>query len=258
MEQQLLKNKVIVISGGTKGVGKAVTEECARHGASLVISGRDEKSGKKTVKLMNSYGQKGLFVQTELQNTEDCQKLFAEAMNRFGKVDGFLNYAGLTYTSPLDCCDEKTFNDIINVNFRAAFFCCQNAIRCMRQNNGYGGSIILVGSVHAWSGQKDRAAYACSKGALFTLNEHIAHNYATEHIRCNYLTLGWTPTEGEVALRESQGITEFELRKSASKVIPMGRMLEGSDYVMGVVYLFSDYATMMTGANLRITGGEYI
>ena len=92
----------------------------------------------------------------------------------------------------------------------------------MRMNGG--GSIILTGSAHAWGGQKDRAAYACSKGVLLTLMEHISHNYAQENIRCNYLTLGWTPTEGEVMLRGSQGESEAELRKRAAGILPMGRM----------------------------------
>ena len=121
-----------------------------------------------------------------------------------------------------------------------------------------GGSIVLTGSAHAWSGQKDRAAYACSKGVLLTLMEHIAHNYANEHIRCNYLTLGWTPTEGEVALRKENGENEFELRKRAASVLPMGRMCERSDYIDGVIYMLSDSSSMMTGSVFRITAGEYI
>lgn len=107
-------------------------------------------------------------------------------------------------------------------------------------------------------GQKDRAAYACSKGVLRILSEHIAHQYATEQIRCNYLTLGWTPTEGEVALRNSQGETEVELRKRAAEILPMGRMCERNDYVEAVVYMLSDASAMMTGSTFRITAGEYI
>ena len=126
----------------------------------------------------------------------------------------------------------------------------------MRINGG--GSIVLTGSAHAWGGQKDRAAYACSKGVLLTLMEHISHNYACEHIRCNYLTLGWTPTEGEVSLRRSQGMTEAELRRQASGILPMGRMLERTDYLDALVYMMSDSSQMMTGSTFRITAGEYI
>ena len=144
----------------------------------------------------------------------------------------------------------------MDVNYKAAFFCCQKAVQYMRKGNG--GSIVLTGSAHAWGGQKDRTAYACSKGVLLTLSEHIAHNYASEQIRCNYLTLGWTPTEGEVALRRSQGESEAQLRRRASKILPMGRMCERADYTEALIYMMSDESCMMTGSTFRITAGEYI
>ncbi len=253
---KVLKDKVIVISGGTKGVGRTIAEECALRGARVVIGGRDEEAAKKSIRLMRTYGSDGMFVYTELRKVEDCEKLFRETYNRFGKVDGFFNYAGITPVSPLDTCDEETFDDVMAINFKAAFFCCQNAVKYMRQNGG--GSIVLTGSSHAWGGQKDRAAYACSKGVLRTLMEHIAHNYANENIRCNYLTLGWTPTEGEVMLRKSLGESEKELRERAAGILPMGRMCERSDYVEGIVYMLSDASSMMTGSTFRITAGEYI
>ena len=253
--EQTLKDKVIVISGGTKGVGKTIAEECALRGAKIVIGGRDEISAKKSIKLMRTYGSDGIFVYTDLNKVVDCYNLFDKAYARFGKIDGFFNYAGITPISPLDTCTPETFDYIMNVNFRAAFFCCQQAIKFMRMNGG--GSIILTGSTHAWGGQKDRAAYACSKGVLRTLTEHISHNYACEHIRCNYLVLGWTPTEGEVALRISQGETESQLRKRAAEILPMGRMCERNDYVEAIVYMFSDASSMMTGSTLKINAGEY-
>lgn len=253
---KVLKDKVIVISGGTKGVGKTIAEECALRGAKVVIGGRDEEAAKKSIRQMRAYGSDGLFVHTELTKIEDCKRLFDEANHSFGKVDGFFNYAGITPVSPLDTCDEETFDAVMDINFKASFFCCQNAIKYMRQNGG--GSIVLTGSAHAWGGQKDRAAYACSKGVLRTLMEHIAHNYASEQIRCNYLTLGWTPTEGEVTLRNIQGETEKELRERAAAILPMGRMCERSDYIEGIVYMLSDASSMMTGSTFRITAGEYI
>lgn len=251
-----LKNKVIVVSGGTKGVGKAASEEFARQGAKVVIGGRDEESAKKSLAIMKTYGTEGLFVHTDLLKVEDCKNLFYEAYKKFGKIDGFFNYAGVTPVSPLDTCDEETFDHVMSVNFKACFFCCQEAIRYMRLNGG--GSIVLTGSAHAWGGQKDRAAYACSKGVLLTLMEHISHNYASEQIRCNYLTLGWTPTEGEVSLRESQGENEAHLRQRAANILPMGRMLERTDYLEALVYMMSDASAMMTGSTFRITAGEYI
>jgi len=258
MAEKKLQDKVIVISGGTKGVGRAAAEEFARQGANVVIGGRDEESAKKSIRLMKTYGTNGIFVHTDVENVEDCINLFKTAHETFGKINGFFNYAGVTYFSPLDKCDEWTFNKIMNINFRAAFFCAQQAIKYFRMNGEDGGSIVFTGSPHAWSGEIDRAAYACSKGVLLTLSEHIAHHYSKEHIRSNYLTLGWTPTEGEVELRKNAGMSEAELRKYAATFIPAGRMSEKSDYLDALVYLMSDGSRMTTGSNFRITGGLYM
>ncbi|MBQ7155166.1 MAG: SDR family oxidoreductase [Synergistaceae bacterium] len=251
-----LQDKVIVISGGTKGVGRAFAEVAGSEGAKIVIGGRDEKAGKEALRNIRTAGSTGIFVPCDLLEIENCRKLFETAYSTFGKIDGFFSYAGVTPVSPLDSCNEEIFDLIMDVNFKAAFFCCQQAVKYMRLNKG--GSIVLTGSAHAWGGQKDRAAYACSKGVLRVLCEHIAHQYANELIRCNYLTLGWTPTEGEVALRRSQGESESELRRRAAGILPMGRMCERSDYMEGLVYLMSDASAMMTGSTFRLTAGEYI
>ena len=256
MSEKKLSGKVIVVSGGTKGVGRAVAEECAREGAKIVIGGRDEAAALKSISIIKTYGSDGVFVHTELENVEDCKKLFEKAIMTYGKIDGFFNYAGITPISGLDTCSVETFDQVMNINFRACFFCCQQSIKYMKENQG--GSIVLTGSPHAWGGEKDRAAYACSKGVLLTLMDHIAQNYGSDQIRCNYLTLGWTPTEGEVALRKSQGISEAELRREAGAIIPMGRMPERSDYVDALIYLMSDASSMMSGSVFRITGGWYI
>lgn len=256
MTDRELTGKVIVVSGGTKGVGRGAAEEFARRGARVVIGGRDEGAARSALRLMESYGSEGHFVHTDLEKVEDCRKLIRESLVRFGRIDGLYIYAGITPVSPLDSCDEATFDRVMDINFKAAFFCVQEALAPMQAQGG--GSIVLTGSAHAWGGQKDRAAYACSKGVLKTLMEHIAHHYAADQIRCNYLTLGWTPTEGEVALRESQGESEAQLRRRAGEILPMGRMLEKRDYLEALVYLMSDASAMMTGSVLRITGGEYI
>ncbi len=256
MIKERLKGKVIVISGGTKGVGRAAAERFAAEGAIVVIGGRDEAAAKNTLKVITAQGGEGIFVYTDLIKVEDCKNLFDVCWDRYHSLDGFFNYAGITPVSPLDTCDEHTFNEVMNVNFRSAFFCCQKCIEYMRKSGG--GSIVLTGSAHAWGGQIDRAAYACSKGVLLTLMDHIAHNYSKDFIRCNYLTLGWTPTEGEVKLRASMGESETQLRQRAATILPMGRMCERTDYLGALIYMMSDESSMMTGSVFRITAGEYI
>ena len=255
MEIGRLQNKVIVVSGGTKGVGRAASEEFARQGAKVVIGGRDKTAGMNSIKLMKVYGSEGIFVHTDLLNVEDCRKLFKCAYRKFGRIDGFFNYAGVTPISPLETCDEETFDLVMDINFKACFFCCQEAVKYMKMNHG--GSIVLTGSPHAWGGDKDRAAYAWSKGVLKILMEHISKQYAAENIRCNYIVLGWTPTESEVALRNQYGESEAELRVRASNVLPMKRMCERTDYLESLVSMMSDASSMMSGSIIQITGGWF-
>ncbi len=256
MNRGRLAGKTVVVSGGTKGVGRSAAEACARAGARGVSEGRDEQSGWKKSDRNRGLGSDGLFVFTNLENVDDCRKLFEEGASRFGRIDGFFNYAGITSVAALDSCDVATFDRIMNVNFRSCFFCCQEAIRHMRKVGG--GSIVLTGSPHAWFGLKDRAVYACSKGVIFTLSQHIAHNYANERIRCNYLTLGWTATEGEIALKRTQGESEEALRRRAAELSPMGRILESDEYDEALIYFMSDDSLTTSGSVLNATGGLFL
>lgn len=249
----MLKDKVVVISGGTKGVGRASAIECSRQGARVVFGGRDLTAAEDILCQISSHAGEGRFVQTDLRHVQDCERLFEQAVRDFGKVDGFINYAGVTSAATLTECEEQLFDEVFETNIRAAFFCAKSAVRCMLKTGG--GSIVMMGSLHAWRGEKDRAAYACSKGALVTLSNHIAHHYASSHIRCNLITMGWSPTEGELRFRASTGTNSDQLRIMASSIISMGRMQEMEDYLPGIVYLLSDLSSMVTGSNLTVSGG---
>ena len=150
--EKRLENKVIVIAGGTRGVGRAAAEEFARQGAKVVIGDLDEGAALRSIRLMKTYGSEGHFVYTDLRDIKYCKTLFDEAYNKFGKIDGFYMYSGVTPVSPLDTCDEKTYDWVMDVNFKGCFFCCQHAIKYMRMNGG--GSIVFTGSAHAWGGQR--------------------------------------------------------------------------------------------------------
>lgn len=253
---KLLEDKVIVVSGGTKGVGKGVVLEAAKEGAKVVIGARDSEAADKILADVAKAGSEGIFVHADLRKIDDCANLFTQAAKAYGRIDGFYGYAGVTYAGSLEECDEDNFVSIFDTNVKGSIFCCQNAVKYMKKQGK--GSIVLNGSPHAWGGEQDRVVYACSKGALLTLTEHIARHYAEFGIRANYITMGWTPTEGEMELRQSQGMSWDELHALASGIIPAGRMTEVEDIVPGVIYLLSDYSKMVSGSNLRITGGWYI
>lgn len=251
-----IKNKTIVISGGTSGVGREMVVVCTKEGANVVFGGRNKNAAKDILNTVKNNSGKAIFVNTDISKVSDCKKLFSEAIKHFGVINGFINYAGITPVSPIDDCSEEIFNDVMNINFRAAFFCCQEAIIHMKKSGG--GSIILIGSPHAWSGDKDRAAYACSKGALLTLMNHIAHNYGDQNIRCNYLVMGWTLTEGEIKLRKTQFVDVEKYFKEAANLIPMKRLCTPDDYIEQIVYLLSDASSMMSGSILHMSAGYFL
>lgn len=251
-----LNKKVIVISGGTKGVGKQLALQCAADGAQVIISGRDEASAASIIDAAKDLPGSIEFKKTDLHSVQSIRELFGYVAHKYNKLDGFVNYAGITPAASLTECSEELFDDVFDIDIKAAFFCCQESVKLMQKSGG--GSIILVGSTHHTRGNKDRTAYACAKGALYTLSNHIGKHYAEDKIRCNYLVMGWTPTDGELALRKSQGMTVEELRAEAAKAIPMGRMTETSDLVPAMIYLLSDVSSMVTATEFKVNGGELI
>jgi NAD(P)-dependent dehydrogenase (short-subunit alcohol dehydrogenase family) len=143
----------------------------------------------------------------------------------------------------------------MDINTKATFFSIQELLPFMKSN---GGSIVLIGSSQADRGQADRTAYAMSKGALITLNKHISKHFGKYKIRCNNLVMGWTLTENELKLRKSLGQTEKDIKEIAKNYIPLGRLTRIDDIFPSILFLLSDYSSMVTGSTINVNGGEII
>lgn len=250
----LLQDKVIIITGGTKGIGRAVALAAAREGAHVIIGGRNAKDGEELEQQARELPGDITFVSGDLTDVSACEHLVSEAVRLHGKLDGLVNYAGTVVSmAPITETTEEQFQSIMDINFKSTFFVSKYAIRAMKENGK--GSIINMGSMHAYGGEIDRTAYACSKGAMHTLFKHIAKNYAADQIRCNWVTIGWVATPGELELRKEQGVGQTWLDQVGSEYFPMGRLQTPEDYVDGVLYLLSDGSSQVTGTELFITGG---
>jgi NAD(P)-dependent dehydrogenase (short-subunit alcohol dehydrogenase family) len=248
-----LKDKVVVISGGTKGLGRALAEEACAAGAKVVIGGRDLDDGNKVVKLIKEkYDGNIVFVNGCLKNIDNCKKLIETAMNEYGQIDGLVNYAGITSTATLIETTEELFDNIFAINFKAAFFCSKYALEEMIKR---GGSIVHVASTHAYGGDMIRAAYGCSKGSMLTLSKHIAKNYAKYQIRSNAIIMGWSATPNEITKYKSWGHDQNDLNEKGKSIIPMGRLQENEDFVPGILYLLSDSSRHLTDSEICINGG---
>ena len=250
----MLKNKVIVVTGGTKGLGRAVSLKCASLGAKVIIAGRNEQDGSFIVnEIKNKCKMKALFIKVDLSNVGECKKLITETVNYFGHIDGLVNYAGILPVSSIIDTEEILFDEVFNINVKGAFFCTKFAIISMLKTGG--GSIVNIGSLHAYGGDEDRAAYSVSKGALLTLTKHVAKNFAKYNIRANWVTMGWVATPGELTLRKSEGKDLNWLQKTAEEVMPMGRLQTEEDHIPCIVHLLSDESSQVTGSEIHVTGG---
>ena len=254
MIRDMLAGKVVVINGGTKGLGRGVAIAVGAQGAHVAIGGRSEADGRAVAaEIRKQGGPEAIFVAADIREPEACRGLIETAGTHFGRVDGLVNYAGILPVGSLLETDEKLFDNVFDTNIKGSFFCARYAVASMLRSGG--GSIINVGSCHAYGGEIDRAPYACSKGALLALTRHIARNYARNHIRCNWITMGWVATPGEMDLRRSQGHDLAWLEETASRAIPMGRLQTDDDNVHAFLYLLSDASSQVTGTEVHITGG---
>ncbi|MBW7453142.1 SDR family NAD(P)-dependent oxidoreductase [Paenibacillus sepulcri] len=249
-----LNGKVVVITGGTKGIGKGIALMCAKEGASVVVGGRNEKDGAKVVQEIKDVDNaEALFVKGDISKEAACKQLIDETINRFGRIDGLVNNAGIFPRGSMVDTSEEMFDSIFAVNMKGAFFCSMYAIQSMLKTGG--GSIVHMGSTNGYKGGKELAAYSCSKGAVLTLNRHIAAHYGSKHIRSNWVTVGWVASEGEIELHQNMGISPDDLQKKASSHIPSGRMQTPEDMGYGTVFLLSDESSQVTGTELHINGG---
>lgn len=249
-----LNSKIIVVNGGTKGVGRAIAVAAAGEGAFTVIGGRNENDGSRVVaEIKERYSIDSVFVPGDVRQVEACRNLIQTAVEHFKRVDGLVNYTGILPECPLLDTDEELYDNIFATNLKSAFYCTRFAVEQMLKNGG--GSIVNMGSLHAYSGEKDRAAYACSKAGMLALTKHIAKNYGRDKIRSNWITMGWVATPGELDLRKEQGRDINWLNDTAREVIPMGRVQTTEDNVYGAIYLLSNESSQVTGAEIPITGG---
>ena len=249
--------KTFVIAGGTSGVAKQVVIELVKEGHNVVfgdIGGGSEV--RNFLNFLDDYKGQAHFVPTDMRKVSDCENLFNFTYEKYNGIDGFFSYAGITPVQSLTECTEDIHDEIFDINLKGALFCSKYAVKYMKESGG--GSIVFTGSPHSDAGEIDRVSYACSKGAVVTLANHIAKNYGKYKIRSNYITMGWTPTEGELSLRSEQGMTRADLEDHAIGFIPMGRMNNYEDIVPAIIYLLSDQSQMVSGSNIRITGGWFM
>jgi NAD(P)-dependent dehydrogenase (short-subunit alcohol dehydrogenase family) len=245
-----LNGKIAIVTGGTQGLGEAITRLFAERGAAgLVICGRNARAGEQVASELSAAGCPTVFVQADLANVADCRKVVAKAEERFGRVDALVNAAGLSDRGDIFDTTEERFNEIFNVNVRAPFFLIQESVRIMRRQKIVG-SIVNIQSMSAHGGQPFITAYCASKGALATLTKNVAHSLLKFRIRVNGLNIGWMSTPGEDRIMKTYHDAKDGWLEAAVKTRPFGRLLDPKEVARACAYLCSDESGLMTGSNI--------
>ncbi len=245
-----LGGQILLITGAARGIGAAIARAAAEAGAAgLALADRNRIGADLPCPTLD--------LAADLSDAATPSALIAATVERFGRVDGLVNAAGLTTRGGFDGADSALWDNLMAVNARAPFFLMAGAIADMRAR-GAPGSIVNIQSMHAHCGAPDLAVYAATKGALQTLTKTAANAHLSDRIRVNGINLGWVDTETERALHDVTLGKGPGWLAAQGHALPLGRLVHADEAARLAVYLLSPASAPMTGVSLdleqRVTG----
>lgn len=244
-----LTGKTAIVTGGTKGIGLAISLMLADHGADVVVAARTAQDCEDTAKQIESMGRKALACPTDVSKLSDISNLFKQTMDKFGKVDIVVNNSGVGVTKPATFVTEKELDSMLNVNIKGVYFMCMEAAKIMK-NQPTKGNIVNISSTAGFSGTPMLVAYGATKAAVSHLTKGLAAEWARDSIRVNAVAPGSVPTEMTAGLMQNEAMKE-KLRMS----IPLKKFCSTDDIAVAVLYLASDEASVVTGETIIVDGG---
>jgi len=252
LEKKRFEGKVVLVTGGTSGIGRAAAAAFGREGARVVIGARRENLGREIVQDILGAGGEAMFVPTDIRQPESVDALFASVLDRYGRLDCAFNNAGLSSETmpPAAKVSEEEWDDILNTNLRGTWLCMKHEIAWMLKQGG--GVIVNTASVLGLTGEYGLSAYCASKHGIIGLTKTAALEYAHKNIRINALCPGPIRT----AMLEAPMVHYPKMREMLLAKTPMRRMGEPEEIAGAVLWLCSDEASFMTGKELVVAGGQ--
>ncbi|MEE9415517.1 MAG: SDR family oxidoreductase [Acidimicrobiales bacterium] len=243
-------DKVVVINGGTQGLGEASARLMTRRGAAgVVITGRSVERGEALASELTRLGTEALFLAVELEDADSVAEVIPMVDERFGRADVLVNAGALTDRGTISSTTVDAWDRFQAVNVRAPFQLTQGAVALMRRE-AIAGSIVNIGSVVSYGGVPSLLPYAVSKAALTAFTKNVAYSVMRDRIRVNIINLGWMNTASEdIVQRKWEGAGDDWL-ELASQQMPFGRIIETDEAARAICYLASDESGLMTGATL--------
>jgi NAD(P)-dependent dehydrogenase (short-subunit alcohol dehydrogenase family) len=243
----LLDGKVVLINGGTQGVGGATARAAVREGAQVVVTGRRLDAGKRFAEELEALGGDVRFVQTDMADPQQARRSVTRTVEEFGRIDGLCNAAGITTRGTLLDTTPELFDTHIAVNLRGPFFAMQAAVTDMVER-GTAGSIVNIISIAEHGGQGYLAPYVAAKAGLAGLTRNAAYAHRWDRIRINGLNIGWTESEGETQTQRQFHQADDDWATAAAKKLPMGKLGQPDEIAEIVVLLLSPRSGVVTGS----------
>ena len=234
-----LKDKVVLITGATGGIGGAIAEQMKNAGATVVVTGRN-------LEKLSSFGEEFIKIQSDLSAEGAAEKLVADTIEKAGRIDVLINNAGITKDTLMMRMSDEQFDDVINTNLCATFKMCRACIMPMMKQRF--GRIINMASIVGVVGGIGQTNYAASKGGIIALTKSIAAEVGSRGITANAIAPGFIKTPMTDVLTD-------ELKAKYLEQIPAGRFGEPIDVANACVFLASDEASYINGQTIHVNGG---
>jgi NAD(P)-dependent dehydrogenase (short-subunit alcohol dehydrogenase family) len=242
-----LQNKVALITGGAKGIGLATAEIFIREGAQVIVADRDERAGLAAVKKL---GKESIFLTADVAKASEVQQMIRQGFTHFGRIDFLINNAAIIKYATAETCSEEDWDEVMNINLKAAFLCSKYAVPLMKQN---GGVIINIASAQSYISSSNMVHYTTAKSALLGLTRSLAIDFAP-----GIRAIAVCPGTIDTPMARNAWATSADPERVHRDSIEMHILKRiGSPQEVGelIVFLCSDKSTFITGQSIRIDGG---
>ncbi|MBU1567344.1 MAG: glucose 1-dehydrogenase [Proteobacteria bacterium] len=240
-----LQDKVVFITGGSSGIGRAAALEFAKHGARVTLADIDIEGGEDTACQLKKMGADALFVRTNVSKESDVTRALATVAAKFGRLDIAFNNAGITHKGGLEQCTEEDWDRVVNTNLKGVWLCMKHEVPYMLRQGG--GVIVNTASTYGLVGAPEVSSYVASKHGVIGLTKAAALEYGRKNIRINAVCPSATRTPMLQLNGDMEGIW--------AERHPLGRVAIPGEIAQAVVWLCSDAASFVTGVSFPVDGG---
>ncbi len=243
------KGQVALVTGGTRGIGKAIAEELARKGVNVVVAGRNLTAANEVAESLSALGIKAVGKRLDVSNSAEVERVFDEIRTEFNRIDILINNAGITKDGLLMRMKEEAWDSVMDINLKGVFLCSREAIKDMAKQRY--GRIVNITSVAAFMGNPGQANYSASKAGIVGFSKTVAREYAGRGVTVNAVAPGFIETAMTDALSEN-------IKEEMKKLIPLARFGSVEDVANAVVFLASPDSGYITGQVIHVNGGMYM